>query len=73
MPRAAVYKEAMKTCEIYHVPHGGSFRWKWRHVAADGRVSESKHEYELFYECVCAARESGYEPQAILRPSAAPA
>jgi hypothetical protein len=63
----------MKTCEIYHVPHGVSFRWKWRHVAADGRVSESKREYELFYECVCAARESGYEPQAILRPSAAPA
>ena len=65
-------------CEIYPIGYRKSekktsFRWKWRHVAADGRVSESKHEYELFYECVCAARESGYEPQAILRPSAAPA
>ena len=63
----------MKTCEIFHVPHKRSFRWKWRYVAPDGRVSESKREYQLFYECVSAARESGYEPQAILPSSATPA
>lgn len=61
----------MKTCQIFHVPHkGSSFRWKWRYVAPDGRVSESKREYQLFYECVSAARESGYEPQSITRTSA---
>jgi hypothetical protein len=57
----------MKNCEIFHVPHRGSFRWKWRHVGADGKVSESKQEYELFYECVAAARASGYEPEKVLR------
>ncbi|HUG77942.1 MAG TPA: hypothetical protein VML57_10700 [Burkholderiales bacterium] len=61
----------MKPCEIYHVPYKSSFRWKWRHVDPDGRVvSESKKEYQLFYECVSAAREKGYEPLAkiVLRP-----
>jgi hypothetical protein len=56
----------MKNCDIFHVPYKGSFRWKWRYVAPDGRVSESKLDYQLFYECVSAARESGYEPHAIL-------
>jgi len=67
----ACIKELMKTCEIFHVPHKSSFRWKWRYVAPDGRVSESKREYQLFYECVSAARESGYEPQKILPTKAA--
>jgi hypothetical protein len=52
----------MKPCEIFHVPYKKTFRWKWRHVHSDGRVSESKQEYQLFYECMSAARESGYEP-----------
>ena len=51
----------MKACEIFHVPHKKSFRWKWRHTAADGRVvAESKESYALYYECVAAAREAGY-------------
>ena len=51
-------------CEIFHVPHQASFRWKWRHLAEDGSVKdESDESYELFYECVCAAREHGYQPQ----------
>jgi len=49
-------------CEIYHVPHKNSFRWKWRAHASDGSLKESKDSYELFYECVCAARKSGYKP-----------
>lgn len=53
----------MKPCEIFPVPHKRSFRWKWRYTAPDGRVSESERDYQLFYECLCAARESGYEPQ----------
>ena len=51
-------------CEIYHVPHKASFRWKWRHLAEDGSVKdESKESYELFYECVCDARKHGYQPR----------
>ena len=50
-------------CEIFHVPYKKSFRWKWRHVASDGRVRESQESYELYYECVCAARKRGYQPQ----------
>ena len=54
----------MKACEIFHVPHKKSFRWKWRHNAADGRtVAESKESYALYYECIAAAREAGYEPR----------
>jgi hypothetical protein len=53
-------------CEIFFVPtaHAASFRWKWRHLAEDGSVKEeSKESYELFYECVTAARASGYQPK----------
>jgi hypothetical protein len=50
-------------CEIFHVPHAASFRWKWRHLADDGSVKdESQETYELFYDCVCAARAHGYRP-----------
>jgi len=49
-------------CEIFHVPDGVSFRWKWRHVREDGSVLESNESYALFYECVCAARAKGYKP-----------
>lgn len=53
----------MKNCDIHHVPNKDSFRWKWVHKRADGTVEESSESYDLFYECVIAARESGYEPQ----------
>jgi hypothetical protein len=50
-------------CEIFHVAHGRSFRWKWRRLSDDGSVKEeSKETYQLFYECVCAARARGYQP-----------
>jgi hypothetical protein len=50
--------------QIFHVPHKASFRWKWRDVADDGSVlDESDETYELFYECVCAARREGYQPK----------
>ena len=52
----------MKICEIYHVPLKGSFAWKWRHQSHDGRVIESKEKYQLYYECVSAALEHGYQP-----------
>ncbi len=54
----------MKVCEIFHVPHKKSFRWKWRSTAADGRtLVESKESYALYYECFSAAREAGFEPR----------
>jgi hypothetical protein len=53
----------MKACEIFHVPHKKSFRWKWRHTTADGRVVESKETYALYYECFAAARDAGFEPR----------
>jgi len=53
----------MPTCVIRPVKHNNSFRWKWRHTRADGTVKESEEAYDLFYECVLAARESGFEPQ----------
>ena len=50
-------------CEIFYVKHDGSFAWKWRYVASNGGVVESNETYELFYECITAARERGYQPQ----------
>lgn len=50
-------------CEIYHVAYKKSFRWKWRHVRDNGRIEESRQTYSLYYECVVAARSSGYQPR----------
>ena len=50
-------------CEIFYVPDAASFRWKWRQRAEDGSIKdESEESYELFYDCVCAARAHGYQP-----------
>ena len=61
----------MKSCEIFHVPHKKSFRWKWRHTGADGRTVESSESYALYYECISAARQAGYEPRKQATPEAA--
>ena len=61
----------MKACEIFHIAHKKSFRWKWRHVPAEGRAIESKESYALYFECVTAAREAGYEPRPQTRLPAA--
>jgi hypothetical protein len=50
-------------CEIYHVSYKNAFRWKWRHVDEEGRIEESLQDYSLYYECVVAARSSGYQPR----------
>jgi hypothetical protein len=51
-------------CEIFPVPHKTKFRWKWRALSEDGKPKkESAESYELFYECVCAARRHGYAPK----------
>lgn len=62
----------MKACDIFHIPHHDkSFRWKWRHTDEDGRTVESEESYGLYYECVAAAREAGFEPRKQPQPSAA--
>jgi hypothetical protein len=49
-------------CEIFDMRRRGKLRWKWRHTAADGAVACSDEEYELFYECLSAARKKGFTP-----------
>ena len=51
-------------CEIYSVACKNAFRWKWRYAGADGASVQCAEEYELFFECVHAARAQGYEPRA---------
>ena len=53
--------EAKGRCEIYSVAHKNALRWRWRHAGAGG-VVESQQDYKLFFDCVHAARASGYEP-----------
>jgi hypothetical protein len=52
----------MPLCEVIYVKHKTGNGWKWRPVAADGGVKASEKTYQLFYECVTAARASGYTP-----------
>ena len=49
-------------CEIFHVRRKGKLRWKWRQMANDGALEVSEAEYELFYECLSAARSRGLTP-----------
>jgi len=49
-------------CEIFHLRREGKLRWKWRHTARDGAIARSDKEYELFYECLSAARAQGLAP-----------
>ena len=51
----------MQTCKIHPVTHKDSFRWKWRSVTPQGGVEESERSYALYYECVVAAREHGFQ------------
>jgi hypothetical protein len=61
--RDATYN-SRPSCEIYSVPHKNTFRWKWRYTDASDAVVDCLEEYELFFECVQAARARGYEPRA---------
>ena len=53
----------MPLCEIIYVKHKTGNGWKWRPVAVDeAKARPSEKTYPLFYECVTAARASGYIP-----------
>ena len=63
-PFGNAYKEEMTSdrCEIYHVKRKGKLRWKWRATASDRHTARLDEEYELFYECLSAARNEGFTP-----------
>lgn len=49
-------------CEIFYVGKA----WKWRTVSSSGVSRISDRSYALFYDCVVAARQSGYSPAGVL-------
>jgi hypothetical protein len=54
---------ASQSCEIFFVRRGGKLRWKWRATPVEGgAVDGSNEEYELFYDCLSAARDKGFTP-----------
>ena len=54
---------ASNSCEIFFVRRKGKLRWKWRYTPLEGgAVDGSNEEYELFYECLSAARDKGFTP-----------
>jgi hypothetical protein len=52
----------MPVCQILRFRHDDADRWKWRYRAPDGQVTESMETFAFHYECVAAARMSGYQP-----------
>ena len=57
----------MKKAEIYSVSSvsGIGYAWKWR---CQEDHTEGERAFMLYYECVTAARERGYEVE-FVRPS----
>jgi len=61
----AAYNGPMNTlCEIIYVKDARARGWKWRLIAEPGKPAPqpSQETFELFYECVSAARAKGYRP-----------
>ena len=59
-------KTSQQQCEIVYVKTRSGTGWKWRAVSSAGVAQSSEQAYELFYECVVAARENGYTPAGVL-------
>lgn len=59
-------QDKTKQCEIVYVKQRQGSGWKWRAVAGSGPARSSEEVYGLFYECVQAARASGYDPADVL-------
>ena len=57
----------MHTCKIVYVKQGRNSGWRWQSLATDGQARTSERIYELFYECVSAARASGLTPSPALK------
>ena len=52
----------MPLCEIIYVKSKQDAGWKWRPISDGTERHPSEKTYELFYDCVVAARASGYTP-----------
>ncbi len=48
---------------MYVVRRRNAFRWKWRYANDRGLLVDCVEEYEIFFDCVRAARAEGYEPR----------
>ena len=59
-------KASQQQCEIVYVKGRAGEGWKWRVVSSSGVARSSEQAYELFYDCVVAARENGYTPAGVL-------
>jgi hypothetical protein len=64
VPVASAYNKGVTSdrCEIFYVKCNGKLSWKWRVTAESGAIDTSHDEYELFYECLSAARKRGFTP-----------
>jgi hypothetical protein len=51
----------MPFCEIVYVKQKEGNGWKWRPLVSEGSSRASAETYELYYECVTAARARGYQ------------
>lgn len=60
---ARLYKREMTNCEIIYFKDEKG--WKWRQLSAHGEPKSKACEetYQLFYECVIAARANGLRPR----------
>lgn len=52
----------MRVCQIVRFRQDDADCWKWRYRTPDGQVTESAETFAFHYECVAAARMSGYQP-----------
>jgi hypothetical protein len=53
----------MRRCEIIYVKQANGTGWKWRAVSVDDKPEPlSRETFDLFYDCVTAARAKGFQP-----------
>jgi hypothetical protein len=55
-------KAKLGACEIIYIKLAGGKGWKWRALVAEGEPKVSEQTFDLFYDCVAAARLKGYQP-----------
>ena len=63
LPNARI-RRRMHACEIIYVKDAQAKGWKWRALVEEGelRPETSAETFQLFYDCVSAARTKGYRP-----------
>ena len=54
----------MRSCEIIYVSVKDAKGWKWRALGGESKPQQetSTETFDLFYDCVSAARAKGYLP-----------